>query len=163
MTFMTIPSLVCTLVVCWYLLCFQLLSSFNLILIHSSFPQISPGVSCFLLQRIQRESGNILISWEPRELFPFPSVLGLGRFSLRRVRTNLEKQRNRTFVLGIFEHQPSDAYLPFPYPAECSFKKCYFFLTCSHGLLLVLINNIKKICLLLLMEFSALYMCVLQV
>ena len=88
---MIIPSLICTLVVCWCLPFLQLLSSFSLILIHSSFPQISPGVSCFLLQRIQRESGNILISWEPRELSPFPSLLGLGRFSLHRVRTNLEK------------------------------------------------------------------------
>lgn len=159
---MIIPSLICTLVVCWCLPFLQLLSSFSLILIHSSFPQISPGVSCFLLQRIQRESGNILISWEPRELSPFPSLLGLGRFSLHRVRTNLEKQKNRTFLLGISKHRPSDAHPPFLYPPECSFKKCYFLLNCSHGLPLVLINNIKKIPLLLIMEFSALYMCVLK-
>lgn len=79
---------------------------------------------------------------------PFPSLLGLGWFPLRRVRTNLEKQRNRTFVLGISKHHPSDAHPPFLHPAECSFK-CYFFLTYSHRLRLFLINNIKKIRLLL--------------
>lgn len=117
-----------------------------------------------LLSAAQNPEGK----WEHSRLMgtqralPFPSLLGLGRFSLRRVRTNLEKQRNRTFVLGISKHHPSDAHLPFLYPAEFSFK-CYFFLTYSHRLRLFLINNIKKIPLLLLMEFSALYTCVLKV
>ena len=115
-----------------------------------------------LLSAAQNPEGK----WEHSRLMgtqralPFPSLLGLGRFSLRRVRTNLE--RNRTFVLGTSKHHLSDAHLPFLYPAEFSFK-CYFFLTYSHRLRLFLINNIKKIPLLLLMEFSALYTCVLKV
>lgn len=126
---MTIPPLACTMVFYWFLSFPSALSPLIL-----TFHKYSQGISCFC--RESRDSEN-----PESHPLPLPCWEGSG-VSHHKVKSNLEKERNRTFWSGVSDHHPSDGSPnpPLLYPTECC-----FLLNCSDEPLQVLIKSGRSV------------------